>query len=325
MITKGSISRLYNPPVFQGQEKTKNYFEGWYFKLVDAKGNHIWSVIPGVSYSEDTHSFIQVIHAQTSLTYYQRFPIESFKFEKKEFAIEIGSNFFSHSHLVLDIQSEDLQIEGEVSFAGIQPFPVRLLSPGIMGWYAFVPFMECYHGVVSMQHPLQGSLKVNGSNISFEGGRGYIEKDWGRSMPTDWVWMQSNHFDLDPKVSFMLSVARIPWLNGYFPGFLSFLQLEGKVYRFATYNRSKVASLDITEEEVKLVLKNREHVLEVEALRQDGGMLKAPRHGAMDREIQESIISTLKLVLKTRQGEVLYSDTGRYAGLEIVGDMVQYY
>ena len=325
MFKSGSISRLYNPPVFQGQTKKNNYFEGWYFKLVDAGGNHIWSVIPGISYSKDTHSFIQVIHAQTGKTYYQRFPIESFKFEKKEFRIEIDSNFFSDRHLALDFQCEDLKITGELTFGGIQPFPVRLFSPGIMGWYSFVPFMECYHGVVSMHHSLHGSLKVNESTLSFDGGRGYIEKDWGRSMPTDWIWMQSNHFDLDPKVSFMLSVARIPWLNGHFPGFLSFLQLQGKVYRFATYNGSKVASLNVTQEVVKVVLRNREHVLEVEALRQDGGMLKAPRHGAMDREIQESIISTLKLVLKNRRGEVLYSDTGKFAGLEIVGDMEQYY
>ncbi len=282
-------------------------------------------MIPGISYSKDTHSFIQVIHAQTGKTYYQRFPIESFKFEKKEFSIEIGSNHFSDSHLALDFQCEDLKISGELTFGGVQPFPVRLFSPGIMGWYSFVPFMECYHGVVSMQHTLHGSLKVNGSAIGFDGGRGYIEKDWGRSMPTDWIWMQSNHFDGDPKVSFMLSVARIPWLNGHFPGFLSFLQLQGKVYRFATYNGSKVASLNVNQEVVKVVLRNRKFELEVEALRQDGGMLKAPRHGAMDREIQESIISTLKLVLKNRRGEVLHSDTGKYAGLEIVGDMVQYY
>ncbi len=45
----------------------------------------------------------------------------------------------------------------------------------------------------------------------------------------------------------------------------------------------------------------------------------------MDREIKESIISSLKLVLRNRKGKILYNDTGRYAGLEIVGDMVQYY
>ena len=325
MLKNRFISRLYNPPVFQGQNKRNNYFEGWYFKLVDLEGNHIWSVIPGVSYSNDTHSFIQVIHAQTGTTYYKRFPMESFTYEKEKFRIDIGPNSFSDSHLVLDIQCDDLEIKGALSFEGIQPFPVRLLSPGIMGWYAFVPFMECYHGVVSMQHTLTGSLQVNGSAISFDGGRGYIEKDWGISMPTDWIWMQSNHFDLDQKVSFMLSVARIPWRKGYFPGFLSFMRLDGKVYRFATYNGSKVASLSVTDEEVQIVLRNRKLVLEVVVLRQDGGILKAPRHGAMDRDIKESIISTLKLVLKNRRGEVLYSDTGRYAGLEIVGDMEQYY
>ncbi|MCK7537696.1 MAG: tocopherol cyclase family protein [Marinilabiliales bacterium] len=30
----------------------------------------------------------------------------------------------------------------------------------------------------------------------FSGGRGYIEKDWGHSFPSAYVWMQSNHFQL---------------------------------------------------------------------------------------------------------------------------------
>lgn len=325
MKVKGLISRIYNPPVFQGQGKSRNYFEGWYFKLVDQKGDHIWSVIPGVSYSEDSHCFIQVIQAQTGKTHYHRFPIAEFSYQKHEFGIQIGPSQFSEKRLVLDIQSEELSLKGEISFAGIQSYPVRWLSPGIMGWYAFVPFMECYHGVVSMQHFLSGSLTLNGSDLSFEGGKGYIEKDWGRSMPTDWIWIQSNHFDLHPKASFMLSVARIPWLSGHFPGFLSFLLLDGKVHNFATYSHSKVEVLSVNDAEVKIVLGNKSLVLELVALRQDGGMLKAPRHGNMEREIKESIISSLHLVLKNRRGEILFSDTGRYAGLEIVGDMEQYY
>ena len=30
---------------------------------------------------------------------------------------------------------------------------------GIMGWYRFVPFMQCYHGVVSLNHKLNGTFK----------------------------------------------------------------------------------------------------------------------------------------------------------------------
>lgn len=325
MFKRNLLYRLYHPPVFQGRKKRSNYFEGWYFKLVNHQGNQIWSIIPGISYSNDSHGFIQLIHAQTGRSYYHRFPIDSFSCEKDKFQIRMGSNSFSEHHLFLDLESENLQVQGELRFTEVNPFPIRLLSPGIMGWYAFVPFMECYHGVVSMHHQLEGDLVINGSKLSFDGGKGYIEKDWGKSMPSDWIWMQSNHFENNQESSFMLSVARIPWLKGYFPGFLSFLQLDGKVIRFATYNGSKVESLHVSDKEVRVNLIGRKLQLEVTAYRQDGGMLKAPRHGAMDREIQESIISSLELVLKNRNGKILYRDTGIHAGLEIVGDMMQYY
>jgi succinate dehydrogenase/fumarate reductase flavoprotein subunit len=48
---------------------------------------------------------------------------------------------------------------------------------GTMGWYAFVPAMECYHGVLSFDHLLEGGLELNGQYIDYTGGRGYIEKD----------------------------------------------------------------------------------------------------------------------------------------------------
>ena len=48
----------------------------------------------------------------------------------------------------------------------------------IMGWYYKLPFMECYHGVVSLNHDLKGSLNLNNIHYHFDDGKGYIEKDW---------------------------------------------------------------------------------------------------------------------------------------------------
>jgi len=319
------LPRIYRPPVYQGKRLPENYFEGWYFKLVDQEKRHIWSVIPGVSFSSDSHSFIQVIHANTGSSHYVRFPIEAFSYKRSEFFVKIGLNEFSDRGISLNIDHTGLDVKGDLQFENTMPFPSGILSPGIMGWYSFVPFMECYHGVVSMHHDLAGSIGINGKTISFHHGKGYIEKDWGSSMPSDWIWIQSNHFDNDEKASFMLSLARIPWLNGFFPGFISFLHVKGKVYRFATYNRSVVSHLEVKGEVVRIKLKNRSHLLEIEVLRKDGVILKAPRHGSMDREIKESILSTVSLELKERNGKLLFSGSGRFAGLEIVGNMEQYF
>jgi hypothetical protein len=50
-----------------------------------------------------------------------------------------------------------------------------------MGPYAFVPFMECYHGILSMDHKINGQLIIHDEIIDFTGGKGYMEKDWGQS------------------------------------------------------------------------------------------------------------------------------------------------
>ena len=70
--------------------------------------------------------------------------------------------------------------------------------------YAWVPFMECYHSVVSMTHAVVGSVRFGAGpeaeTFNINAGRGYIEKDWGRDFPETYVWMQGNSFDSDPEV-----------------------------------------------------------------------------------------------------------------------------
>ena len=58
-----------------------------------------------------------------------------------------------------------------------------MTRPGVMGPFSFVPFMECYHGVVNIDHKISGSLMINNEEIDFTDGYGYIEKDWGKSFP----------------------------------------------------------------------------------------------------------------------------------------------
>jgi hypothetical protein len=325
MRFRSILPRLYRPEVYQGKKNPSGYFEGWYFKLVDVAGEQVWSFIPGISYSADKHCFVQVIHANSGKTWYLRFPDQDFQSSRRVFHTAIAHNQFSLKGMNLDLNQDGLQLRGEVYFENTHPFPGTFLSPGIMGWYSYAPRMECYHGVVSMQHRLSGSLEINGAEVGFDGGKGYIEKDWGTSMPSDWIWIQSNHFEEDPGASFMLSLARIPWMRGYFPGFLSFFLTEGQLYRFATYNRSSVSIIEVLDDAVHITINNRTHTLTVYVYRRTGGILKAPRHGQMEREIRESIISRLDLELRDKEGKLLFEGKGLHAGLEIVGDVAKYF
>ena len=54
------------------------------------------------------------------------------------------------------------KINAQLKFENIIPWPVKLLSPGVMGWYAFIPLMECYHGVLSFNHTIDGYVEIDG-------------------------------------------------------------------------------------------------------------------------------------------------------------------
>jgi hypothetical protein len=190
-----------------------------------------------------------------------------------------------------------------------------------MGWFAYIPFMECYHGVLSLDHSVEGRLTIGKTAVDFSGGRGYIEKDWGASFPRGWVWMQTNHFS-EEGVSLTASVARIPWLGYAFPGFLAGLWHRGRLYRFASYTGAAVEHLAVTDTCVTLAMRDGRHRLEVEATRSGGGLLHAPFRIAMVQRLLESLTAEISVRLTDRRtGREIYSGTGINAGLEIGGEI----
>lgn len=315
---------LFKPEVFQGNLSRKNYFEGWYFKQVTRDLSDTVAVIPGIStVKNDRHAFIQVMYGSTGFTDYVRYPLNEFRWERKEFFIEVGPSTFSRSGVELDIRSENTSLKGNIGFSNVIPFPGSLFSPGIMGWYSFVPFMECNHGVVSANHDLTGRITLNNKIISFDGGKGYIEKDWGVSFPEAWIWVQSNNF-VESDTSFMLSIAKIPWMGRFFIGLISFLYLGGEFYLFSTYNKSVFSEVSNSKDDLHLTLTSKTHKLKIRVVKNSFCDLKAPVSGEMSRGIKESIDSEVHLQLFDRSGRYVFEGTGKNVGLEIMEGIFRY-
>ncbi len=315
-----SISKLFNPEVFQGKYKNKNYFEGWYYKLVDKNEEQSFAFIPGVAYDKQGqgHAFIQIIDSEGYKTEYFRFDIEDFSFSEEDLDVSIGKNRFTQTGIDIDLSDRDYPVEGSLKFTDIVEFPKKKTRPGIMGPFSFVPYMECYHGVVNIDQRLEGSLEINGRKVDFTDGHGYIEKDWGRSFPKWWIWLQSNNFQ-DKDVSLMFAVAKIPWMGHHFTGFLTFLKTRDDFYLFATYTGAKIRKMDYKNGRIDLLIEDRKHSLSIQGDYDKSGVLKAPKNGLMDRKISESISSRLRVVLKDKKGKVIFDDYGENAGLEVVG------
>lgn len=315
------IRGIQNPAAYHGHGVTKEFFEGWYVKLVNAEKDQAWAVIPGIfrgiGNSNRDEAFVQVLDGKTGRSWYHRFDPADFKASDREFDVWVGKNHFHSRGATLQLP----QLKGEIEYStALEPWPVTPFSPGIMGWYGLVPFMECFHGLVSFQHELKGELKVEGEPQNFSGGKGYIEKDWGRNFPSGYIWIHSNHFAENPNTSLVASVAIIPWLTGEFRGFIVGLKHNGRLHKFTTYNKSRERQLKVDDSHIHWKLTGQDGELELKAERKRGGLLHAPLREAMHQRVEETLDGKVQIKL-TVDGKTLLDSTAEISGIEVFGDI----
>lgn len=315
------------PILLQGNLKKEPYFEGWYYKQVSKDGKTAISFIPGISLNKnDSHSFVQYIYTYTNekneketKTGYIRYTIEEFKYQNKPFMIQIGTNIFTETFMAIDLQDEQLTIKGRIGFGPFHPIETSISQPTIMGPFAYIPKMECYHGIVSMNHTVSGLLMINDKKENLTGGKGYIEKDWGSSFPKQYRWIQCNHF-ADEETSLFFSVAHIPFHGMDFNGFISTIVVNDKEYRFATYNNSKLTKEEREGDEVRFALENKNAKLIINGKIAHAGELIAPKHGTMEKTIKEGVMGEVTFTLIDKEISEIFQDKGQMAGIEIVDD-----
>jgi hypothetical protein len=322
----GRIRRILHPAWYQSHARRPPFFEGWYYKVVDAAEANRYAIIPGVFMGRtaaESHCFVQVLDGNAGIATYHAYPVSEFWAADDRLEIRVGPNRFTLDSIRLDIADDQRAVAGDLGFEGLLAWPVTWISPGAMGWFAWVPAMQCYHGVLGFDHAIEGALRVDGREIDFGGGRGYIEKDWGRAFPSAYVWMQSNHLDL-PRTSVTISVAHIPWLAWSFRGFIAGFLWEGQLFRLATYTGARIERLDVGERHVELVLRDARHRLVVTARRTPAGVLKGPSGADMGVRVPETLRGEMDVQFWERAGGggvLLFEGTGRNAAIEVVGEL----
>lgn len=245
-------------------------FFGWYMKC--QSDTQTFAVIPAVHHGKQcADCSIQIITQDGAWTV--TFPIHVF--QKTKGKIFIGENQFGKEGIRLSVNTPELCVKGKLKFGTLSP-----LKYDIMGPFAFVPFMECRHSVLSMKHSVCGTVYVNGKKYLFQNGSGYWEGDCGRSFPKEYAWTQccfSNG-------SLMLSVADIPIAGIHFTGIIGIVLWHGKEYRLATYKGASAVKIG----NGILQIHQGDMELEVRLLEKSARPLKAPSNGKMVRTIHES-------------------------------------
>ena len=304
------------------------YFEGWYVKCVDDDG-HTIAFIPGAFYgTAEAHAFIFILDDEGIAKRFD-FPLEDFHASEMEFDVSIGRNHFSSKGAELQL---DGAATGSLTFTGVTPWPITWLAPGVMGWFAWLPLMECYHGVPSLTHRVHGALTLaHGRQATFSRTLGYIEKDRGRQFPSSWIWLQSNGFE-NTSTSLTASIAHIPYLGASFPGHIVGFLHDGTLYRFTTYTGAVTTTLAVNASLVEWELQDTRHGLHltIERPSKAAEPLWGPRSGErMVAYVQETLGASVHvhlyrkhhpwaIGLSSTSRTTLFKGVGTNAGLEVM-------
>jgi len=320
-----NLKSLRYPDLYHGR-LGKNYFEGWYFKLVNRDMKQAFAFIPGVFFSsvpEHDHAFIQIIDGIKKTYRYERFPTKEFSSASNTFSVAVAGNSFGRNGLSFNLAGSRSAISGKIKFSNHLDWPENFFNPGSMGFYNYILKMQCYSQVCAMDFDLSGSLEINGHLVDYNGGKGYIEKNWGTAFPYSWVWIQCNQFQKE-RAALSCSLGHIPFPLSSFRGFLVGLYVGSSFYEFTTMNRSKAEVIQ-KGADLAVHFKNRRYSLtiECETKSEDFILLNGPRGDQMVPLVQENLQGLVRVTLKETSGSrTIYSDSGRCAGVEYGGEQM---
>ncbi len=95
------------------------------------------------------------------------------------------------------------------------------------------------------------------------------------------------------------------------------------MHRFTTYTRAKLSALQVSDHAVTFTIQDKRFLIEVNAQRSHGAMLRSPVEGLMTGRIIEGLDSSIHVLfysLGKSKKELIFEGMGRNAGLEVVGD-----
>ncbi len=287
--------------------RDRRFFEGWYFK--HRTGTQVFAAIPGMACDREGRrsAFVQTISGEGAA--FHEFPIEAFSCQRDPLRVTLGDCEFSAAGARIKLPG----LRAELRYGPLTP-----LTRGgdIMGPLARWPFLECYHGVLSLWHRVDGFWEQDGRRHDFICGSGYLEKDWGRSFPNGWVWMECHEFG-QPDTSLMLAVAEVPLLGGRFRGIICVCRVDGVQHRLASYLGARMARQRMDGERYRAELRQGRYRLTVDVCYEQGGELRAPRLGLMERTITEYPSCILRARLD-HAGRTILDAEGTGCGFECV-------
>ena len=297
--------------------KQKKGFETWYFNLVNKTQTLILEFIVSF-YKDEIHQEVHLTIDSNEKKYRRKIKFKEEQFSTSKTSVQIGASQLGSEGMILQIEEDELDIKGEVRFAEQITLKQSAMHSGLMGPFKYLPFLHSYHEVIALTHTLAGEICINGEVIDFTGGKGYIDKEWGKAYPNVWIWAQCNQFK-QSDMAMMLGVMRHQLFLDYQTSFVVPIYYQGQLEVFANYNGGHIAKLYRYKGYIHIVITQKNKLLDLKIYGQDEVDLAMSRNAHMIKDVYNCMNAKIEVKL-TQNGMVLLEKTGYDVQLEIGGN-----
>jgi tocopherol cyclase len=191
------------------------------------------------------------------------------------------------------------------------------------GWLSFLPIFEPGWQILMADGLATGWIEWNGQRYEFKDAPAYSEKNWGRSFPQKWFWLNCNSFTEETDLSLTAGGGKRKVLGILEEVGMIGLHYRGQFYEFVPWN-SQVSwqvqpwgrwEMQAINEHFKVQLIGTTDLA--------GIALRAPTEQGLVFCCRDTMKGFLSLDLQTRQGNCIVKASSSVCGLEIGGNSWQ--
>ncbi|MEA5535984.1 tocopherol cyclase family protein [Crocosphaera sp. XPORK-15E] len=187
------------------------------------------------------------------------------------------------------------------------------------GWLSFLPIFDPGWQVLMAHGYANGWIDWNGKIYDFTRAPAYSEKNWGRSFPIKWFWINCNSF-LEESELTLTAVGGIREVFGWTESVgLIGLHYQGKFYQFKREN-SQLSWQIKPWGRWEMEGKNADFTIKIVGTTdQAGNYVRVPTAEGLQFNCRDTMQGNLSLELRQTQGQLILKAVSHLGGLEVGG------
>ncbi len=193
------------------------------------------------------------------------------------------------------------------------------LQEATAGWLSYLPIFEPGWQILMAHGLATGWIEWQGKRYEFNQAPAYSEKNWGRSFPLKWFWLNCNSFSETVGLAVTAGGGRRKVLWATEEVAMVGIHYRDRFYEFVPWN-SQINWQIKPWGEWRIQATNGDFQVElIGTTNLNGTMVNTPTERGLVMCCRDTLKGLLSIDLRTRQGEIIVAATSNVAGLEVGG------